>query len=153
MNQFDHKLSASLLGTGIYSVSEASRLTGVSSSRIRRWLSGHHAGGKHYDRLWKSQIQIGEETFLGFRDLTEARVAAAFISAGLPAQKIRRAIEIAREKYGIDRPLSTNSFRTDGKTVFLVLAAETGEGVVDVLGDQFVFKKIIEPSLKGLVFD
>ena len=30
------------LGIGIYSVPEASRLSGVASQRIRRWLRGYH---------------------------------------------------------------------------------------------------------------
>lgn len=151
MNQdFEDK---KLLGVGIYTPAEAGRLTGVASAKIHRWLRGHQRDEQSYERLWSPQITLNDGIFLGFRDLTEVRVAAAFIDAGLSAQKVRRAIEIARDKYDFERPLSTNAFRTDGKNVFLVLAGEADDKIVDIFKDQFAIKKIIEPSFKGIEFN
>ncbi|MEM6463287.1 MAG: hypothetical protein AAF724_15355 [Pseudomonadota bacterium] len=143
-----------MIGIGIYTPAEARRLTGVASAKIRRWLRGHRIKNRLYDRLWTPQIDIGDdEIYLGFRDLTEIRVVEAFIAAGLSAQKVRRAIEIARKRYGLDRPLSTNSFRTDGKQVFLLLSSEGEDKLVDVFKDQYAIKRVIEPSFKGLEFN
>ncbi|HEY3932538.1 MAG TPA: hypothetical protein VGM58_09245 [Verrucomicrobiae bacterium] len=37
------------LNTGIYTVSKAWRLTGVSKERIRRWLRGYHSDLRNKD--------------------------------------------------------------------------------------------------------
>ncbi len=143
----------SLLGIGMYTPAEAGRLTAVPSSKIRRWLRGHSLGRKHYERLWQPQIDIGDdEVYLGFRDLIEVRVVDAFIRAGLSAQKIRRAIAIAQDRYGIDHPLSTHQFRTDGRNVFLLLADEDQDRIVDLFRNQYAIRQVLEPSFKGLEY-
>ena len=74
------KLAENLVGMGLYTVAEASGLLQINPSKITRWLRGHDAKGQHYDPLWCPQIDLGEEGIcLGFRDLQEVRVAAAFI--------------------------------------------------------------------------
>ena len=147
-------LSEKLLGIGIYTPMDAKRLTGVSSEKVRRWLRGHSAHGKDYAPLWHSQVDIGDgETYLGFRDLTEIRVVNQLVKAGLSPQKVRRAIQIARDEYGLDRPLSTNRFRTDGKQVFLLLSDEGDDRIVDVFRNQYEIKRVVEPSFKGLEFN
>ena len=143
-----------LVGIGIYTAAEAGRLAGVPAQRVRRWLAGHTIGERAYRPLWRPQIDLGDGgTFLGFRDLTEVRVVDALIRAGLSAQRVRRAIEVARERYGFQRPLSTQRFRTDGATVWLLLSEEDGGAMVDLLRDQYAIRKILEPSFKGLEFD
>lgn len=149
-------ITDNLIGVGIYTPAEADRLTGVAAQKIRRWLRGHSQKDKEYQPLWQPQINIGDdEVYLGFRDLTEVRVVDAFVKAGLSPQKIRRAIQIARDKYSIDRPLSTRAFRTDGKDVFLMLSEEKEEEdrIVDVFRDQYAIRRVLEPSFKGLEFN
>ena len=144
-----------LVGIGIYTPAEAARLTGVSAGRIIRWLRGHKVRGSRYEPLWKPQIDIEDgRVYLGFRDLMEVRVAAAFIKHGLSPQKVRRAIQIARDLFGKDHPLSTRNFRTDGRSVFLQLSREDGEDrLIDLFRQQYEFQKIVEPSLKHIEFD
>ncbi|PKP76772.1 MAG: hypothetical protein CVT81_12835 [Alphaproteobacteria bacterium HGW-Alphaproteobacteria-3] len=145
----------SLVGIGLYTPAEAARLTGVPGGKIVRWLRGHTSHGKQYARLWTPQIDLSDdEIYLGFRDLMEVRVANAFIQRKLSAQKIRRAIEIARELIGEERPLSTTRFRTDGRTVFLqVLGEEGSDRLIDLFKSQFAFREVIEPSLKNIDFE
>ena len=64
------------LNTGIYSVAEATKLTGVSAGRIRRWLRGYRfkSKTKTYSSppLWSGQLEpIGHKLALGFLDLIE----------------------------------------------------------------------------------
>ena len=145
----------SLIGIGVYTPAEASRLIGVGPGRLVRWLRGHEAGGRHYPPLWRPQIDLGDgHVYLAFRDLMEARVADLLIAQNLSAQKVRRAIEIARDIIGEERPLSTARFRTDGRSVFLQMHAEDGtDRVIDLLRGQYAFRDIIEPSLKTIDFD
>lgn len=144
-----------LVGIGIYTPAEAARLTGVGAGRISRWLRGHRVKGSRYEPLWRPQIDIDDgRIYLGFRDLMEVRVAAAFIKQGLSPQKVRRAIQIARDLFGRDHPLSTTSFRTDGRSVFLQLSREDGDDrLIDLFRQQYAFRKVLEPSLKHIEFD
>jgi uncharacterized protein (DUF433 family) len=148
-------VSYDLVGIGLYTPSEAERLTGIPAAKLIRWLRGHTVGDHPYERLWPSQIELDDNrTYLGFRDLMEARVAAGFIDAGLSPQKVRQAIEIARNIVKDDRPLSTARLTTDGMTVFLQRVDETGdESLIDLFRKQYAFRRIVEPSLHNLDFE
>jgi uncharacterized protein (DUF433 family) len=148
-------VTESLVGIGLYTPAEASALIGVPAGKLSRWLKGHRVEGKPYERLWRPMVELEDGTIaLGFRDLMEARVADAFISRGLSPQKVRRAIELARELTGEERPLSTARFRTDGRTVFLQMLAEDGaDRLIDLFKRQYEFREVVEPSLKNIDFE
>lgn len=145
----------SLIGIGLYTTAEASALVGVTAGRISRWLRGYESKGRHYERLWAPQVDLGDGSIhLGFRDLMEVRVAHAFIRSGMSPQKVRRAISLGRELIGEERPLSTARFRTDGRTIFLQVMVEgEDDRLIDLFRRQYGFREIIEPSLKNVEFD
>lgn len=149
--------TSSLLGAGLYAPNEVARFTGIPASKISRWFMGHVATGKQYESLWTPSLKTEDgRLYLSFRDLTEVRVADAFIKRGLSPQKIRRAIQLAQIELGDSRPLSSARFKTDGRTIFLQIANEEGDGerdyLLDLFKSQLAFKRIIEPSLKGVDF-
>jgi uncharacterized protein (DUF433 family) len=150
-----------LIGTGIYPLHQAARLVGVEPRAVRRWLQGY---GRKYkgDRvrsgpLWRTQF-LGEELpdeVIGFRDLLELRMVAAFVRHGVDLKVIRATVEAAARTFGKDYPLTSQKFLTDGKRIFLEAVGEaTGEPhMIDVLRKQFVFSDIIKPSLyAGIVY-
>lgn len=149
---------ANLLGTGLYTVPEASRLINVPSARIRRWLGGyHHRNGgvpTWSPPLWEPQIpRLGKEIELGFRDLLELRCVDALVETGISLHAIRLISARARELIRDGHPLSNSRFKTDGRTVFLQVGRETGEPVLlDLLKGQYAFNRIIDPSLRDLQF-
>jgi len=147
--------SNSLVGIGVYTPSEASRLLRIPTPKIVRWLRGHEVKGKRYDRLWRPQIDLGNgRVYLGFRDLMEMRTANAFIEAGVSAVMIRRAIEEARKYVDDERPLSTTKFKTDGQSIFMEIASAHGDPqLLDLFKRQYTFKRIVEASLKGVEFE
>ncbi len=100
-------------------------------------------------------MDLGSEgVFLGFRDLQEVRVAAAFISQGLSPQRVRQAIDLARDLVSDERPLSTTRFKTDGRSVFLQVIEEDGQTrLLDLFKKQFAFREIIERSLTNVDYD
>jgi hypothetical protein len=143
-------IASSLIGIGLYTPAEAARLVGIPALQISRWL-----GGRNADKLlWQPEIDLGDgHLYLGFRDLIEVRVANAFIIRGLSLQKMRRAIEIARDIIGEERPLATVKFRADGRTVFLQLINEDGwDDTIHRFGGQHVFREIMEPISKNVDF-
>lgn len=147
-------LVANFVGIGLYTPAEAARLLGLSAGKLVRWLRGHSTKSRDYRALWHSQVNLDDgKVYLGFRDLMEARVVSAFMKQGLSAQKVRRAIDIARDHFG-DHPLSTRHFCTDGSSVFLYLTQDADDAaVIDLLRRQYAFEKVIAPSLKGVEFD
>jgi len=148
----------SLLGLGVYSVPEAARLTGVSASRIRRWLQGYsyNAGGAARTSLplWRQQIASEGSLILSFRDLLEVRFIDAFRRHGVSWKAIRRAAECAAEIVQDSYPFSTRRFKTDGRSIFAEIVQETGdESLLDLVKSQYEFKSIVEPFLfEGLEF-
>jgi uncharacterized protein (DUF433 family) len=146
---------SNLLGIGLYTPAEAERLIQVPAHKISRWLKGHSVKGKHYEPLWRPQIDLGDDhVYLGFRDLMEMRTAHAFMERGVSAIAIRRAVAEAARLVDDERPLSTTKFKTDGRDIFLEIVREDGGiQLVDIFRKQYAFQKLIEQSLSGVDFD
>lgn len=147
--------SRDLVGIGLYTPAEAGRLIGVPAARLARWLRGHGLKGHRYEALWTSEIDIGDEKiYLSFRDLMEARVAERFIQRGLSPQKVRLAINLAREVVG-DHPLSTIWLKTDGRAVFLQVVKDTGSepDLINLFTKQFAFNAVVEQTFRDVEFD
>jgi uncharacterized protein (DUF433 family) len=148
-----------LLQTGIYAVSEASRLVNVSPWRIRRWLKGYEFKVKHgrhrSPAVWNSQLDPIDHTIaLGFLDLLEIRCVDAFISAGVSWKTLRQVHDRARELVGHSHPFCTNRFATDGHTIFMEFQEKNDEVTLwDMQNVQRVFDLIIRPFLKDIEFD
>jgi hypothetical protein len=85
-----------LLNTGLYTVPEASRLTRISTGKIRRWIKGYDfrtSGSiRHSDAVWQGEIKpIDKKISLSFRDLLELRFVDAFIRVGVSWRAMRHA--------------------------------------------------------------
>lgn len=145
-----------LVGIGLYTPAEAARLIGVPAGKITRWLRGHSVNSREYPALWQSQVQIGDgKIYLGFLDLIELKVANAFMEAGVSAQRVRAAIDLARLTIGRNHPLSTDAFATDGRSIFLKVVERESDGaererLLETFRRQYAFAEIINPSLKGV---
>lgn len=147
-----------LVGIGLYTPAEASRLAAVPAAKIARWLTGHTVKGRFYEPLWHSQIELQDgKVYLGFRDLMEVRVADALMNVGVSAIRVRSAIELAREVYGIDHPLSTENFRHNGRDIFMKVIERDADGaereaLLNTFRRQYEFTAVVEPSLKQIEF-
>lgn len=148
-----------LVGIGTYTPAEAGRLLHIPPSKIVRWLRGHNIQNRFYEPLWRPEIDLGDRSvFLSFRDLMEVRVVDAFIRAGVPPVRIREAITEAKNILGHDHPLSTDSFRTDGRVIFVHVIETSEDGserarLLNIFKKQYEFKSIIDPILKTVDFE
>lgn len=150
-----------LIGTGIYPLKQAARLVGASPRSVRRWLLGYERKYRGEIRrsepLWRTQLE--DESLpgnpIGFHDLLELRLVAAFARHGVSMQVIRATADAAREQIGTAYPLTTHRFLTDGKRIFHEAVRASGEGPMeDLLRKQYVFADIIKPSLyAGIEYD
>lgn len=152
-------MTTTLLQTGIYTVPEASRLTGVTPWRIRRWVRGYEFKVKHgrhrSPAVWNTQLDsIDHAIALGFLDLLEVRCVDAFITAGVGWKPLRQVHEQARKLVGYAHPFCTNQFATDGQTIFMEERGKHDEVMLwDMRDLQRVFDRIIRPFLKNVEFD
>lgn len=145
-------LDFEILGKGIYSPRQAARLVGSSAQEIRRWTRGSGPS----EPLWHAYYQQLDDTAeLSFADLIEVRVVKAFKEAGISTQAIRFAINLARDTYEVDRPLSTLGFKTDGGEILMDAIEHDGElvSLARARPGQKVFAELVKQSVKDLEYD
>lgn len=149
-----------LIGSGIYTVPEAARLTKVSTWRIRRWLRGYSFRTRNEAvhssaPVVKSQIAaIDDALALSFLDLVEVKLVDRLLERGVTWKSLREAAKQGAALLGFSHPFSTGRFWTDGKTVLLELAeTENDSALLDVIRNQFTFKKVLAPFLAQLDFE
>ena len=130
----------------------------MPGARITRWISGYERAGVSYPPLWNSELHTEEDqlpSLVSFADLMEAKVIAAFYTHGVQIQTVRKAIEIAREVFQLERPFSSEIFQTDGKRIFLELheTVTDDDGLLDVVTNQRAFREIVRPTFKTIDFE
>lgn len=146
------------IGRGVYTTTEASRLTGISSGRIRRWMEGYTFVRRGEVRKSAAVLSRGLDAFpesdamtISFRDLVEIMCVSGFLEAGVRWPRLRKAYEKASEVVGIDHPFATRRFLTDGYSVLLKV---DDSYLLDLVSDQFSLFEMLRPYLRtdGLDF-
>lgn len=140
----------SLTNVGVYPLRQAARLVGADVASVRRWMVGYKRRTQVYPPLWEPEISTVDmpDPSIGFRDLLELRLVAAFVRHGVSLRVIRATADAAREQFGAMFPLTTQRFLTDGKAIFSEAAGQAGEpALLDVRRRQFVFNAVVRPSL------
>lgn len=146
------------VGIGIYSVPEASRLTGIPPRSIRRWMLGYDSTSRgtrnRMPPVVRGQLPpLGGVPALSFLDLQEVRCLHAFRSHGVSWHTLRLASEQARKIVERDHPFSTGRFRDDGRRILTTVAKDSGDlALEDIVTNQLGFEKALRDFLKGLEF-
>jgi len=152
-------VNPSLINVGIYTIPEAANLTGLSESRIRRWLTGYtfktSGSRKKSPPVWSGQLSpIKGRRVVSFRDLIEMKFVDAFLRAGVSWVAIRKVQELARKQFKYDHPFSTNRFRSDGSHIVMTaLNEENQESLFDVSTRQQIFLEAAAPFREELEMD
>jgi uncharacterized protein (DUF433 family) len=141
---------------GIYSVRDATQITGVASRQIRGWLQGYsQKRGKPTAGpvLRRQHEPLDGELALGFLDLLEVaflgRVVQAVERRGrtLSWRAIRAAAETARRVLGSDHPFAARRIHTDGRSIFMGAQSETGDAALyDLVRDNFAIYDVLASS-------
>lgn len=149
-----------LWGAGIYTLAEASRISGIPVQRLRRWLVGYRyrvdGGARQLPPVFESDAEIFVDgVALSFRDLMECRFVDFFRSKELSLPTIRLVSERASQWLGHGHPFATRRFSTDGKRILGQVAEdEEDANLLDMISDQTVMGPIIAPFLyRNLEFD
>ena len=144
------------IGSGLYTVAEACRLTGISPGRARRWMRGYSFVRKGEPRTSPPLI-LGEyasnepgSITLSFMDLVEARFVDAFLKKGVRWPILREAHDKAAKDLRVTHPFATRKFATDGHSI---LARIGQAAILDIVGGQLGFHRILKDYLvTGLDF-
>lgn len=147
------------IGVGLYSLSDAERLTRIPKARIRRWMEGYAytRDGKHHESRPIVSGDLGRsagELALTFADLMEVRFLEAFRDAGVSWREIRATAEKVSEIMHSDHPFSNRRFTTDGKSILAEIQKDGQTQLLRIVREQLEIHRIVAPSLiAGVAFD
>ena len=142
-----------------YPTAEASRLIGLSSGQVRRWLRGYefnyqtkkHPQFRHSKKSPVVPGQIKEEaTYASFLDLIDLLLVAEFIKEGFTLQQLRIVFAEAKRLLEIDH-LAYERFFTIGNQIFLEI--DTSSIVALQTGGQLAIDKFIRTLGHQIEFD
>ena len=140
----------SLLGKGVYAYPEAARLLKISPQRARAWFLGRATGR---GPVLKSDYAVrgAPADVISFLDLIEALVASRLREHQVSLIAIRSAHRQLGRLLKTGHPFSHSRLYTDGQTVFVRLAEESGdESLIEAIRQQRVFPRVILPYLKRI---
>jgi uncharacterized protein (DUF433 family) len=128
-----------------YSISEAAHYLSMPQATVRSWVLGM-GEFKRVIELPRSGTNL-----LSFFNLAEAHVLRALrCRHGVRLPVIRKALKFVRDKFGWDRPLIQQEFRTDGARIFVEYLDKLVEASAE---GQVVMQEILEAHLERLEWE
>lgn len=141
-----------LVGVGLYTIGDASRLAEVTSARVRGWVEGYaqsRARPRSPALINRSLPNLEGRIALSFRELIEVRFVRHFLRAGVSWRALRQAAQRARQELLGDNGARLR-FSTDGVTVFVDALADGGDRRArDLVANQYVLLSILEQSMQS----
>ncbi len=151
-------MDGNLVGIGLYTIRDASRLLRVPTRDVARWMFGYEyqrAEARHrIPPVAGEQRIIDDQRALSFFELLELRLIRELRHHNVSLQAIRLAIQRAREAYEHPHPFVIKRIATDGKSIFAEAANATeDQPLLDLLKRQYAINQVINDSLvAGVVF-
>jgi uncharacterized protein (DUF433 family) len=105
-----------------YTVTEAAHYLCMPKQTVRAWVRGTTYSHKGMRKKFAQVIQlpVPEVQLLSFFNLAEVHVLRALRTKhDIKLPLIRKALDFVRERYGWDRPLLQQEFKTDGAKLFI----------------------------------
>jgi hypothetical protein len=145
-----------LLGIGLYTPADAAFLARVSTQLMNRWLYGNQSG----EPVLCPQIEDPDEKIVTFLDFVQTlAIRAIRVQHNVPLQKIRQAVEVARDHFHIEYPFAMDHTTYLFGNELLIRVGKDKEGT-----DEFVqasgkharnrmLTKVIEVYLRDLTFN
>ena len=144
-----------ILGSGVYSYSEAAHLLGLTHQRVSAWFTGWPSGTgpmlkRDYDGV------LPDRNLLSFLDLIDTLVTSKLRDQRVSLRTIRKAYAGLAQRFETEHPFSRQELLTDdqGKHIFFLAATETGDEVlIDIIRRQHAFPQIFKPYLNRIDYD
>lgn len=140
-----------IFGQGVYSFSEAARLTGLKPRRVREWFVGRKSDRDRLPVFRPDFDPIGTAYAISFLDLVDVYVAGHLREFGVSMPTVRKVHDRLRADFGTGHPFARKELLTDGQAVFVRGADAAGEEeIYDALTKQKAFPQLILPFLKQI---
>ena len=149
----------------LYSLAEAARYLGVSTSTFSTWARGYERRPPGRRVVRGEQIVTAFPSRPGdacvpFVGLTEGLVLAAIRKTGVPLQRIRPALDALQREFGLAHALASRRLYTDGAEVLFdisertrqVLDADQARRLIVARNNQYVFNEVIDSYLRRIEY-
>lgn len=141
------------IGNGIYTLTEAAKLTRLSRSRVQSWFA-QRPDTERAPVFLSDYAELQDHRVLSFHDLIDALVAGQLRGLGVCMQEVRRAYTILQEEWGQEHPLCMGSLFTEQGRIFMAIEnADDVEHFVEVVSRQGSLGPVIAPYLRQIDFD
>lgn len=140
--------------TPIYGQSEAAQIIQAPPTSFARWAHGHRFPQRTDGEFgWSPPLLTGVGEGRGltvpFNALAEGFIIESFRRVGLPMARIRPAIEVLRERIGLENALLSEKLMTDGAEILY----KNGEDqLVVVRNNQGVFNEVVAEFLTSISY-
>ena len=140
-----------------YLLADAAIFANVPTPTLRNWVRGTSgtAGRSPQPAVIQLDGLMEEPLAISFFNVIEAGFLSAYRSMGVPMQRVRPAIEYARERERIARPLLDENFQVNGRDLFLEYSRETGaKGLLNVSrSGQAAWPEIVDSHFRSIQYD
>ena len=148
--------SLNLLGKGLYTAREAGFYARIKTQTMKRWVFGNRQGLPVVHA--ESSEELEGEPVVTFLDFVQALAIRAITTAprgqGISLQKIREAVNTARDLYGVEYPFAKNhNTYLFGSRIVIELTEGEYRSLTGPRKDQRFFRPVVELYKKRLSFD
>ena len=135
-----------MIGMGVYTIAEVSRLTEVHPSTVRTWFKGRSDSTGQGPIFQSDYHSVDGDYAVSFLDLIDVLIAGQFrIRYNVPMRIVRIAHNLLQDELDTKHPFCHSDLHTDGKRIFRTAANKLGEEVLnDVVSRQQFFIHIKE---------
>jgi uncharacterized protein (DUF433 family) len=135
----------------LYSYAEADRLARATRGTASRWLKGYVSQDEWGVQTWQPPVTRSSRSLeaVSFLDLIEVVVIDKLRKQNVSLPKIRNFVRHCTEILGLPRPLVTETFRTDGREIFLSVGGEV-LWEIGPQGVQQVWDEVLSPYLRTI---
>jgi len=135
-----------MIGQGVYTLAEVSKLTEMNPARVRTWFKSRSDGIGH-GPIFQSDYQTVDKDFaVSFFDLIDVFVASQFRDEhNVPMRVVRNAYSLLQKELDTKHPFCRSDLYTDGKHIFIYAANKLGnKKLSEVVSHQQFFPHIKE---------
>ncbi len=134
-----------MLGQGVYSVTEAARLTGLKQRHVREWF--RRTQGAPCNR----QEAVKRGCIFGFLDLIDCYVAGQLRTHGVALQILHRVYQRLKDDLQTSHPFCRRDMLNSGEALLTQVLDEDDEKTsMDLLTREQVFSRILLPFFKRI---
>lgn len=135
-----------MLGKGVYTIAEVSKLTQMNYNRVRSWFKPRTDGKGQAPIFHSDYKEVDGDFAVSFYDLIDVLVAGQFRDKySLSMKTIRRAYQVLQDDLQTPHPFCHFNLYTDGKTIFHEAADEIDDkSLKEVVSKQYFFHHIKE---------